>query len=57
MVPFHVNTYNLEGARGYDGKFSSDCVVTFEDLFSYKVIVINTWLLSNRELLTNTSLL
>ncbi len=56
MVPFHVNTYNLEGARGYDGKFSSDCVVKIQDLMTYKVIIINALLIVfNSTSLTNVS--
>ncbi len=40
-----MNTYNLKGTRGFDGKFPFDNIIILKDLFSNIIVIVNTMLI------------
>ncbi len=36
-----MNTYNLKGARGFDGKFPFDSIIILKDALSNIIIIVD----------------
>ncbi len=37
----NMNTYNLKGTRGFDGKFPFDSVIILEDSLSNTIVIVD----------------